>query len=371
MFREQDSPELADFDAPEDDFDDDDSSAAPAAAAAAQLPPGERPVHLDEHGKPRIIERRIVVEDDYDGWRLDLYLKRCIPRLSRTRIQGIVRDWLVTPNGRTMKPHSPVRAGDVLIVRREARSEPPFPRHFDVLVDEPTFLVVDKPANLPVHASARYYYGTLTRLLDDRFPGQELQIAHRIDRETSGCLVVARGRVAAATLKGAFEKRRVSKVYQALVHGTPEWPEGHVIDLPLALAPKERSALGIRMEPAADRPDGLPAQTRVKVVERFAGGARVECRPITGRQHQIRAHLAAVGHPIIGDKLYAHGDEAFRRYCHHQETLGESELIAEFGLARQALHAAAITFPHPTTGAPFTVECPLAADMKGYIETRA
>jgi 23S rRNA pseudouridine1911/1915/1917 synthase len=154
------------------------------------------------------------------------------------------------------------------------------------------------------------------------------------------------------------------------VLGQPEWPDGHVIDVPLALAPKERSALGIRMEPAAHRPDGLPSQTRVKVVERFEGGARVECRPITGRQHQIRAHLAAVGHPIIGDKLYAHGDEAFRRYCHRQEIASESELIAEFGLARQALHAAAITFPHPSTGAPFTAECPLAADMKRYIEVR-
>jgi 23S rRNA pseudouridine1911/1915/1917 synthase len=367
MFQER--SEINESDASDDFAPEDDLVDADVDVLAA--PAGERPVHLDEHGRPRVIERRIEVEPDYEGWRLDLYLKRCIPRLSRTRIQGIIRDWLVGPDGRVMKPHSPVRAGDVLIVKREARSEPPFPKTFDVLVDEPDFLVVDKPANLPVHASARYYFGTLTRLLDERFPGQELQIAHRIDRETSGCLVVARGRAAAATLKGAFEKRRVSKVYQALVHGAPEWPEGHVIDLPLALAPKERSALGIRMEPAADRPDGLPAQTRVKVVERFEGGARVECRPITGRQHQIRAHLAAVGHPIIGDKLYAHGDDAFRDYCHRAETITESETAAQFGLARQALHAAAITFPHPRTGQPFTAECPLAADLKRYIDERS
>jgi 23S rRNA pseudouridine1911/1915/1917 synthase len=365
MFREPaEDGDLEDF----EEFLDGPAEAAPVDVAS--LPPGERPVHLDAHGKPRIIERRIVVEAEYEGWRLDLYLKRCIPRLSRNRIQTIIHAWLIGPEGRTLKPNARVRAGDVLIVKREARSEPPFPRRFDVLVDEPDFLVVDKPANLPVHASARYYFGTLTRLLGDRFPGQELQIAHRIDRETSGCLVVARGRAAAAKLKGAFEKRKVSKVYQALVHGQPDWPENHVIDLPLALAPRERSSLGIRMEPAPDRPDGLIAQTRVKVVERFEGGARVECRPITGRQHQIRAHLAAVGHAIVGDKLYAHGDEAFRRYCHHQEIVTESELVAEFGLARQALHAAAVTFPHPSTGAPFTAECPLAADMKRYIEVR-
>jgi 23S rRNA pseudouridine1911/1915/1917 synthase len=222
-----------------------------------------------------------------------------------------------------------------------------------------------------VHATARYYFNTLTRLLAERFPGQGLQIAHRLDRETSGCLVVARGRVVAAALKGAFERRRVSKTYVALVHGVPAWDERD-IDVPLALAaPRElqagRPAFRIRMEPAAGRPGALPALTRVRVMARHARCALVACKPVTGRQHQIRAHLAAIGHPIVGDKLYAHGDEAFVRYCDRAGTLSDAEVRAEFGMTRQALHAAAIRFPHPSSGVEITVESPLPADFAAYI----
>jgi 23S rRNA pseudouridine1911/1915/1917 synthase len=328
-------------------------------------------VHLNPDGSPRIIEVRFEVEDEYDGWRTDLYLKKKIPRLSRTKIQTIIATQLEAEGGARKKPHSPVRAGERLVIKRPARSEPPSPRSFAVLHDEEDFFVVDKPANLPVHASARYYFGTLSRLLFERY-GDEVQICHRLDRETSGCLVVARGRRAASTLKAAFEKRRVHKTYHALVYGDPTWPEDeggtHLIDLPLALAPPERSRLGVRMEPAPGRADGLDARTRVRVLSRHGRCALVECKPITGRQHQIRAHLAAVGHAIVGDKLYAFGDEAFARYCDQAEKLKESEVEAEFGMARQALHAAAITFPHPRTGAPVSVQSPLPADFARYID---
>jgi 23S rRNA pseudouridine1911/1915/1917 synthase len=350
------SPEIEPDEREEDDL--------PFVAAA---PSGWKPVHLDEHGNVRIIEIRFEVEEEYEGWRLDLYLKKKIPRLSRTKIQKIVETQLEGEGGVKKKVHSPVRAGEKLLIRRPARPEPPCPLEFGVLAEGDGWFVVDKPAGLPVHASARYYFGTLSRLLFDRF-GDDVQIAHRLDRETSGCLVVARGRRAAAALKRAFEERRVSKVYRALVYGVPEWPEGHVIDLPLALVPKSRSKLGVRMEPAG-RADGLDARTRVRVVSAHGRCAVVECRPITGRQHQIRAHLAAVGHPIVGDKLYAFGDEAFARYCDRAETMTVAEVEAEFGMARQALHAAAITFPDPASGgASVTVESPLPADMRRYID---
>lgn len=331
----------------------------------------EAPVHLTADGRPRIIEVRFQVEEDFHGFRLDHYLKRKIQRLSRTRIQEIIRTQLEGPGGRVMKAHSPVMAGDRLLIRRPARPEPASPRTFGVLLDEPEVVVIDKPAGLAVHASARYYFNTLTRLLAERYPGQGLQIAHRLDRETSGCLVVARGKAAAARLKAAFEHRRVEKTYLALVHGEPAWPDGeeHVIDLPLALAPPERSRLRVRMEPAPGREDGLHAVTRVRVAERHRGCAIVACRPLTGRQHQIRAHLAAIGHPIVGDKLYAHGDEAFARFCDREQRgeLAETEVLAEFGMARHGLHAASITFPHPRTGAAITVESPLPADMRRYV----
>lgn len=334
-----------------------------------------RPVHLDAEGRPKIIEVRFVVEEDFHGFRIDHYLKRKIRRLSRTRIQEVIRTQLEVERAgaaRRLKPHSPVVTGDRLVIRRPARPEPPCPRHFGVLYEDDTVVVIDKPAGLPVHASARYFFNTLTRLLAERWPGGGLQIAHRLDRETSGCLVVARGRAAAAKLKGAFERRLVGKEYLAVVHGAPAWDET-LIDLPLALArPRHLQhnapAFRIRMEPAAGRDDALPAQTHVRVIERHAGCALVSCRPLTGRQHQIRAHLAAVGHAIVGDKLYAHGDEAFVRWCDRATELSDDDVAAEFGLARQALHAAAVTFPHPTTGAPLTVRSPLPAELRAYLQ---
>ena len=138
-----------------------------------------------------------------------------------------------------------------------------------------------------------------------------------------------------------------------------------LIDLPLRLCDPDTSRLRVRMEVARGQADALPAQTRVAVVETAARCTLVACRPLTGRQHQLRAHLAAIGHPIVGDKLYAHGDDAFAAYC--DGALDSAAVVARFGMARQALHAAAITFPHPRTGAAVTVESPLPEDMRGYL----
>ncbi len=320
-----------------------------------------------------LIEVRFIVEEDFHGHRLDHYLQRKIRRLSRTRIQEVIRTQLTLERsgaspGR-LRPSSHVAAGDRLVIRRPARPEPVCPRDFTVLHDDAEVMVVDKPAGLPVHATARYHFNTLTRVLGERFPGQGLQIAHRLDRETSGCLVVARGRAAEARLKGAFERRDVSKTYLALVHGVPDWDGELTIDLPLALAEPRQlvhnaPAFRIRMEA---REGGLPAQTRVRVVESHAGCALVACKPVTGRQHQIRAHLAATGFPIVGDKLYTHGDEAFVRFCDRATETSTEELEREFGMARQALHASEITFPHPRTGERLTVTAPLPADFQAYV----
>lgn len=337
-------------------------------------------VHLDADGNPRMVERRFVVEKEYAGWRVDHFLKRQIPRLSRTKLQGIIRTQLLPVRGRKLKPHSAVATGDVVVIRHPARPEPPCPRTFSVLYRDPHMMVIDKPAGLPVHSSAKFFFNTLTRVLRERYPDENVQICHRLDRETSGCLVVARGRGPAARLKGAFADHTVQKAYLAIVHGDPPWPDGalptgreaedqgaehvaehgteHVIDLPLALAD---SPLNIRMEVRAG---ARPARTRVRVVERRADYAMVCCMPVTGRQHQIRAHLAAVGYPIVGDKLYTHGERAFMEYCDRGMT---SELLARFELPRQALHAAVITVPHPDTRADVRVACPLPTDMREFL----
>lgn len=323
-------------------------------------------VHLDDSGNPRIVERWLRVEEECAGLRLDLFLKKKIPRLSRTKLQQIIRTQLTRADGKRMKAHSPVAAGEEYVIRHPARPEPPCPRGFEVLYDDPYMMVIDKPAGLPVHVSAKFYFNTLTRVLWERYPDDELQICHRLDRETSGVLVVARGRAAAAALKGQFSAHEVRKSYLAIVHGVPPWPRDrdHDIDLPLGLTQDPDALIDIRM---VVRDDAPPAMTRVRVLEEHGDCALVRCRPVTGRQHQIRAHLAEVGYPIVGDKLYAHGDEAFAEYCDRGMS---DELLAAFQLPRQALHAASIYLRHPHTGELMQVDSTLPADMRSYLAER-
>jgi len=307
-----------------------------------------------------MVERRLVVEPELAGLRLDLFLKKKIPRLSRNKLQTIIKHQLSRSGGKPTKPHSPVAEGDVVVIRRPARAEPPCPRTFSVLFEDDHMMVIDKPAGLPVHISAKFYFNTLTRVLSERYPDVPLQICHRLDRETSGALVLAKGKAAAASLKTAFAKKNTEKTYIAISYGVPSFQE-LVIDQPLGLVPPGSGLIDIRM---VVRPDGLPSETRVRVLEAHGAFSLLECRPITGRQHQIRAHLAALGHPIVGDKLYTHGDQAFVDYCRDGLT---EELAARFLLPRQALHAARVTVPHPIGGERVTVECPLPLALSQFI----
>ncbi len=339
---------------------------------AFTLPPGADPTidwgltsHLHADGTPKIIERHLVVPPELAGLRLDHFIKTQIARLSRTRIQLVITTQLSREGAPgKLKPATIVSEGEHYIIRRPARREPPCPRTLTVVHADARCYVIDKPAYLPVHASAKFYFNTLTRVLDERFPDEPgLQICHRLDRETSGCLVVARDRAAATTLKQAFAtKTKITKEYLAVVHGQPPWDETHTIDVPLRLSqPGDPTRLPhVRMLPG---PGGLQSITRVRVEQRSsrpgADYALVRCTLITGRQHQIRAHLAHAGFPIVGDKIYAHGDEAFMRFC----DVGLIPELAElFVLPRQALHAARVTFPHPEGGM-VSATAPVPADM--------
>ncbi len=361
---------------------------------AFTLPPGADPTldwgltsHLDADGRPRIVERHLIVPPELGGLRLDHFVKTQITRLSRTKIQTIIATQLRRADGHVPKPSTTVVPGEHYVIRRAARPEPPCPRTFSVLLSDPRLYVVDKPAFLPVHASAKFYFNTLTRVLAERFRDEpDLQICHRLDRETSGCLVVARDREAAVFLKDAFAtkaaiarsseldrtappqaaRRLIVKQYVALVHGDPPWPDtgagDHVIDVPLRLSqPGDATRLPhVRMLPG---PGGLPSITRVSVDRRSSEHALVRCTLVTGRQHQIRAHLAAVGFPIVGDKLYAHGDDAFIEFCDRGLT---PELAARFVLPRHALHAAHLTFPHPDGGSR-RADAPIPPDLTSLL----
>jgi 23S rRNA pseudouridine1911/1915/1917 synthase len=320
--------------------------------------------HLDEDGKPKIVERHLIVPPELAGLRLDHFVKTQITRLSRTKIQTIIDTQLRRADGHAPKSSTSVAAGEHYIIRREAKPEPPCPRTFGIVHEDARMLIVDKPAGLPVHASAKFYFNTLARVLSERYPGEpELQLCHRLDRETSGCVVIARDREAAAFLKHAIsEKHRTVKQYLAIVDGQPPWDTEALLDAPLRIS-TEADATRLATVKVLVDPNGMPAATRVQVERRTDRYALVRCTLVTGRQHQIRVHLANAGFPIVGDKLYAHGDDAFIDYCDEGLT---PELAALFVLPRHALHAARITVPHPE-GGNVTGDAPLPADMAGLL----
>ena len=338
------------------------SAAAAVVTASAPLFPSSSDAAAelqdqDDDGEDdTVIRLRIVVPRECDGWRLDHFLKRRIGRLSRTRIQQIIATQIEL-GGRRARPSTPVHQGETVFLERPAPVEPDVPRTFDVLYEDDAVLVIDKPAGLPMHTSAKFWRNTLVAVLRERYPAQHTEICHRIDRETSGVMLIARTAAAGSLLKSAFAQRRISKRYLALVKGCP--PDHGVIDQPIKLL---ETPTHLMMGPADD---GLPAITRFEVVKRFTAHALVAASPETGRQHQIRVHLAALGFPLVGDKLYGAGEEYFMAAC---DTGISAELLARFdGLARHALHAERLTFPHPVSGKAVTVTSPLPDDLTAYM----
>jgi len=251
-----------------------------------------------------------------------------------------------------------VRAGETVVLVRPAFEEPDVPLHFDVLYEDEAVLAIDKPAGLPVHPSASYHKNTLTYLLRQRFGDDAPQIAHRLDRETSGLLLCGRTRSAERDLKMGFESRRVRKRYLAIVRGTMPEDEGS-IDLAMDRA---EEGLHILMEVSAEG-EGYPAVTRYRVLGRRDDATLVSLSPESGRQHQLRVHLSAIGFPIIGDKLY--GPEGIEPFLEYIETGMTDALRHRLGHERHALHAHELEFTHPSSGEPMVLQAPLAQDLVG------
>lgn len=318
---------------------------------------------MKTEAEAEIYEVPFRVEANYAGWRLDRYLAEKIRRLSRTRIQRIIKEDLLWEGPRPLKPSTAVWPGLEFRLRRQRDPEPACERDFGVAYEDEDLLVVDKPAGLPVHPSARYFHHTLTAVLRERQPeGEKWDIGHRLDRETSGLVACGKRPEVTRALKALFARPgAVEKEYLALVHGWPE-KEALTIDAPLALLDHP---LKVKMGVV---PEGKASETRVRVEARFSRElpwrgpelALVRCFPITGRQHQIRVHLAAAGHPIVGDKIYGPSDAYFVDFA--EGRLSE-EARAALVLERHALHAAALGFPHPLRGERLRVEAPLPADM--------
>ncbi len=304
--------------------------------------------------------RTITVRSDGEGRRVDTYLALRFPRFSRSRIQRMIREEEIQSSHRTLKPSTTVSAGEELLVFvPEMAPQGPPPPLPTVLFEDERLLVVSKPTGMLAHpAGLTFTYG-LVGIARAARPGHTVDLAHRLDRETSGVNVLTKDKKANAFMKNAFFEKVPSKAYQAIVHGCPSW-EQEVVDGPIGRAPQSQ----IRIRRAVNHSDGLEARTTVTVLKRMGAYCLVEAEPQTGRTHQIRVHLEHLGFPILGDKMYGQPDETFLHYLDH----GEDEVIrSATGFPRHALHAAKITIPHPNGGF-VTIEAPLEKDMAAIVD---
>lgn len=317
------------------------------------------------------IEIPLVVDPVCHGFRLDRFLVHRIRRLSRTRIQTIIRTGQLYRHGSDLpecRVGVRVHTGERFVLVRPAPDEPEVVLRFTPLYRDDAMLVVDKPAGLPVHPSARYHRNTLTNLLRVELGADHgWELAHRLDRETSGVLVLGRrGRKnSCSVIKHAFFARTVQKIYWAIVHGT--LTQSRMIDMPLG--PAVGSAVRVKMGPRSLADGGVSAQTAVRPLATGTFRARpitlIEARPTTGRQHQIRVHLAAIGHGLVGDKLYGLDEQYFLDVVEGDRPI--EELERQLGAKRHALHARSLALPHPVTGDIHTFTAPWPEDLAGLI----
>ena len=311
---------------------------------------------------PVLVRVPFTVEENYAGWRLDRYLQEKIRRLSRARIQRLIETRLEAEGRHRLKPSTRVAPGLRFALLKEAEPEPETPLDFAVVHDDGDLVVVDKPAGLPVHPTARYLLHTFTALARERFAGRKVDPAHRIDRETSGLLACGGSPACTRALKSAFAHGRVAKTYLALVEGAPR-EDRFEVDAPLRLT--GTSKVRVRMHVEAG---GLPSRTGFEVLERRrapdgAPVALLACHPRTGRQHQIRAHLHHAGLPMVGDKIYGPDEEIFDRFTRHALTDADRERLR---LDRHALHAWRLELPHPARRERLSFESPLPEELRAF-----
>ncbi len=317
------------------------------------------------------IHRWVVTEADASR-RLDSFLADRFPDASRVRIQRGISDGLAKVQGTARKPSYKLRADQVV----EFQLPPPpaegpqaEPIALDVLYEDDSIAVVNKPAGMVVHPAKGHWSGTLASALVHHF--QELSqyggpsrpgIVHRLDRDTSGVLVVAKTDAAHANLADQFQDRTVRKEYLAIVSGCPDRDRDQ-IDFPIGDHPTQRERKALR----ADHSSSREAQTFYEVAERFKGISLIRAMPKTGRTHQIRLHLTHIRCPVMCDKLYGGRSRMtageLRTFC-RDKSLAENLPDEQQLLDRQALHAHRLTFAHPTSGQELAFEAPLPEDMQ-------
>jgi len=338
--------------------------------------PVQRPTGIEDNAVVTVLR----VPPESSGMRVDRFVQSQLRRTSRTRVQEILRRSAFDDAAVPLRPGARVRAEQLVCLWRAAWDEVGDPDiEIPIVFENDALLAVDKPPMIPVHPSARYYRNTVVKMLEALRPEQRLHLAHRLDRETSGVLLLAKRPDADRHVKRQFQGqdpltgrfdhiRRVEKSYLAILRG---WPDSASYRIDLPLRPDE-SPLRVKMRVSEpEHPDAQVSATRVEVLDRRrdrandAPYALVRCHLETGRQHQIRVHVAATGTPVLGDKLYGgQGDDVFRRSSDGNMTDEDLALLLH---PRHALHAERLTLLHPDRyGERITIEAPVAPDLQAF-----
>lgn len=332
-----------------------------------------RPEGVSEEAVCRVFR----VPPEAAGMRLDVFLTSQLRNTSRTRAKLIADQGVYTLDGRKLRSNDRVRGEDQLAVWRRPPDEADAPVELPVLHEDPHLLVIDKPPMIAVHPTARHHAVTVIKLLQAKYPEQFFSLIHRLDRETSGILLMGRTKAADRAFKRVIEDRSIAhsagaaalgkrpvpdiqKTYLAITWGVPE---SGVIDLPLERDPTN----SLRVKMRVQHEGGLESRTLVTVLEERKGYALVSCELLTGRQHQIRIHLAGVGCPVVGDKLYGPDERILARAADGELT---DEDRARLELPRQALHAHRYRLNHAVTGEPLDLVSPLPKDLVAFWESR-
>lgn len=310
------------------------------------------------------------------GMRLDRFVMSQLKRTSRTRTQAIIEASGYDRGGQKLRPSRRVKAEDHVLLWRAPWDEEHSDTEIAVLYEDDDLLAVDKPAFIPVHPTARYFQSTVVKILERARPDERLYLSHRLDRETSGVLLLAKNNPADRHVKRQFAgldpatgrpdpTRRVTKIYLALAEGHPTRTT-FTVDVPLE--EDHKSTLRVKMRVA--RPGtGLEARTHFDVVERRGDDATavslIRCVLDTGRQHQIRVHLCHVGHPVVGDKLYGKDDAFFARAS--DGTLTDEDRAA-LDVDRHALHAHVLELDKPDGTGRVTITSPLPPELRAFFD---
>lgn len=307
----------------------------------------------------------LTIDEADIGRRLDVVLAERLPQFSRTLIKKSIDAGGVTVCGRVERPAYKLEAGDVLVVASlVAPAEGPTPEAIalSLIYEDDDIVVVNKPPGMVVHPAKGHWAGTLTAALAHHFgaglsktggptrPG----IVHRLDRDTSGVIIIAKHDQAHERLADQFQDRTTEKEYLAIMVGVYD-RDADIVDEPIGPHPHIREKKAIRR----DHPDARDAVTTFEIIERFRRFALLRAKPKTGRTHQIRVHLAHIGHPILCDKQYG----GRSRITASELRGGLAKPDEPALLERQALHAHRLTLKHPTTGERMTFEAPLPEDI--------